>query len=581
MNDLQHQPDPQAEKVAKLQAAVAKKAERKKRGGLSRTIKLRIYPSEEQAAQINKTIGCIRHLWNTVWLPIVTEAEKARRLYVETHCADDADDKTRIAAWREAYKLHPDPNSTAINRAYMHVRDNDPDRIWIKESVLTPITRAGISFAEAVKASRGLTKAYKPRKKRAGKVRPKARPNDIHAGLEWQLQGKSELELGGKPLRSVVDTETHSVILPTIGVVHYRDRGKQLRAYLKAGVEACEITVKRDGPHYYACIAVRGLQPLSEHPHTGQAVGIDMGVTQPLATSDGEFVTHHQDIAIKAHLERLEYLKIRVRRKYSRQLLAAAKRAGALTETGAFKKGVKIEHSNRMQRTQKRLAKIDRHNRNYRADWQRYAALRLVRESEIIVVEALTIRNMTASAAGTVEKPGRGVRAKAGLNRAILGRGWGTMRQRLKSKAEEFGGEIIEVNPAYTSQTCPECDHVEKGNRKTQAKFACTLCGYKEHADVVGAINILKRGMTTGAPPVAGRGGFAPSTLADASDAERAREPSNKSSREPVVSSKNTAGSRGAKSYHANKGLREATEAPTERAHSPPATKNGGSRSGG
>jgi hypothetical protein len=139
------------------------------------------------------------------------------------------------------------------------------------------------------------------------------------------------------------------------------------------------------------------------------------------------------------------------------------------------------------------------------------------------------------------------VRAKAGLNRAILARGWGTMRQRLKTKAEEFGGQLREIDPAYTSQTCPSCGHVSRGNRKTQAQFACT-CGFREHADIVGATNILARGLSAGAPPAAGRRGLATGAVPSGLDADRAVEASNKSSREPQVSRKGAPGPRGAKS---------------------------------
>lgn len=52
---------------------------------------------------------------------------------------------------------------------------------------------------------------------------------------------------------------------------------------------------------------------------------------------------------------------------------------------------------------------------------------------------------------------------------------------------------LLTVPPEYTSQTCPYYEYVSKDNRKTQAQFECVGCGYKNHADVVGAINILER----------------------------------------------------------------------------------------
>lgn len=48
------------------------------------------------------------------------------------------------------------------------------------------------------------------------------------------------------------------------------------------------------------------------------------------------------------------------------------------------------------------------------------------------------------------------------------------------------------VNPAYTSQECPSCGHVERGNR-SGVRFKCRVCGRKAHADWVGARNILRR----------------------------------------------------------------------------------------
>ena len=119
-----------------------------------------------------------------------------------------------------------------------------------------------------------------------------------------------------------------------------------------------------------------------------------------------------------------------------------------------------LKNSNRMRRALERLNKIERQIVGYRADWQRKEALGIARRSEIIVVERLMIQNMMRPATGAVGKLGRNVRAKARLNRAILTRGWGSMRTRLKTKAEEFCGRLVEVDPRYTSQECPKCGHV-------------------------------------------------------------------------------------------------------------------------
>jgi putative transposase len=90
-----------------------------------------------------------------------------------------------------------------------------------------------------------------------------------------------------------------------------------------------------------------------------------------------------------------------------------------------------------------------------------------------------------------------GSAAKAGLNKSILDAGWGVFLTILTSKAESADREVIAVNPANTSRTCPapECGHLAKENRLTQADFVCVICGYTANADVVGALNVKRIGL--------------------------------------------------------------------------------------
>jgi len=102
-------------------------------------------------------------------------------------------------------------------------------------------------------------------------------------------------------------------------------------------------------------------------------------------------------------------------------------------------------------------------------------------------VEDLNIRNMSRSAKGTAERPGRNVRAKTGLNRGISRSGWGLLVRRLEDKAP---GRVEKVPAAYTSQRCSACGHVDGRSRESQARFRCTACGYAGNADVNAARNI-------------------------------------------------------------------------------------------
>ncbi|MGW1749922.1 hypothetical protein ACWCRD_30770 [Streptomyces sp. NPDC002092] len=78
----------------------------------------------------------------------------------------------------------------------------------------------------------------------------------------------------------------------------------------------------------------------------------------------------------------------------------------------------------------------------------------LARTCDLVRFEKLNIKNMTASAKGTVEQSGKNVRQKAGLNRAILAQGWGLLRQRTQDKAP---GRVEDVPAPFTSLRCSAC----------------------------------------------------------------------------------------------------------------------------
>lgn len=119
----------------------------------------------------------------------------------------------------------------------------------------------------------------------------------------------------------------------------------------------------------------------------------------------------------------------------------------------------------------------------------------ICKNQAIIVVEDLRIKNMSKSSKGNSEKHGKKVAQKSGLNKAILDQGWGMFVSMMEYKQNWNGGLVLKINPQYTSQTCPCCNHISKENRKTQSQFVCIECGYTENADLVGAINIREKGI--------------------------------------------------------------------------------------
>ena len=171
--------------------------------------------------------------------------------------------------------------------------------------------------------------------------------------------------------------------------------------------------------------------------------------------------------------------------------------------------------SNRGRHLNGQLRKLHRKRRRQRDDSTHQASRRLAEAAHTVVVEDLPVKAMTASAKGSVAEPGRNVRQKAGLNRAILQSNWSQLERKLAYKV----GALVKVDPAYTSQTCAVCGHVHRDNRPSQGVFLCGACGFCAHADHNAAINILVRAglpsrarSARGAGASARRGAFPPGT---------------------------------------------------------------------
>jgi putative transposase len=122
--------------------------------------------------------------------------------------------------------------------------------------------------------------------------------------------------------------------------------------------------------------------------------------------------------------------------------------------------------------------------RNRRGDFCAQTASTLASRNAVVVLEDLRTRSMTASAAGTIDQPGRSVQQKSGLNRAILDKGRHMLELALRNAARTTGTTVVLADPAYTSQTCHACRHVDPENRQSQAVFECTSCGHQDHAGV-------------------------------------------------------------------------------------------------
>ena len=255
-----------------------------------------------------------------------------------------------------------------------------------------------------------------------------------------------------------IDAGNSRIRLPKLGWLRYRKSREILGA-------AKNITVSCVAGKWYASIQTEREVEQPVHPSTS-IVGLDAGVTLFATLSDG---TMFEPVnAFRKNAAKLA--------RYQRCLSR------------------KTKFSNNWKKQKQKISRLHQRVAHARNDFLHKTSTLISKNHAMIVIEDLKIVNMSKSAAGTVETPGRNVKAKSGLNKSILDQGWGEFRRQLEYKQAWRGGEVLAINPRNTSRTCPACGHVSAENRKTQSRFECVECGYAENADLNAAINILRAG---------------------------------------------------------------------------------------
>lgn len=255
-----------------------------------------------------------------------------------------------------------------------------------------------------------------------------------------------------------VKLEGRRVYLPKIGWVGFF-KSREIPGPIR------QATVTREADGWYVSFQVEVEIP-DPVPILGPAIGLDRGVDVFAATSEGELIAPVN--ALKKALAKLA----RLQRKLARQK----------------------RFSSNWRKTVRRMARLHQKTARARRDFLHKLSTRLSKSHAVIALEELNVRNMARSARGTPENPGRNVRAKSGLNRAILDQGWGMFEHILEYKLGACGGHLVRVPAPGSSQTCAICGHQDPASR-TRDLFRCVRCGHTDHADVNAAKVILQRAL--------------------------------------------------------------------------------------
>ena len=380
---------------------------------IHKAFRFRIYPSPEQIARMGQWEGALRFLWNVAL---------EQRLMGLARCGDD---KRYVTAFDQIKEL-------------TELRAELP---WLAD---VPRNVCAQLLVE-------LDKAWQRCFKRLGK-RPR-----------WKRKGKGSLGLC-EPHPKTWRLDGKTLRFPKLGnipiVVHRAVEGKP---------KTCTITY--EGSQWFASISCE-IEIADPAPRTEPVVGIDRGVANLLADSDGNLIPNPK------------YLDRTLKR------LAHAQRVVSRRKKG----------SKNREKAKVRVATLHRKVRRQREHTLHTLSARYAKSHGTVVVEDLKIQNMVRSAKGTVDEPGANVSAKSGLNRSILDAGWGQLVSMLRYKLAWSGGNLVEVPAAYSSQTCSACGAVDAASRPSQSVFRCTCCGYSDHADLNASKVLKTRANRSGLP---------------------------------------------------------------------------------
>ena len=248
----------------------------------------------------------------------------------------------------------------------------------------------------------------------------------------------------------------------------------RLRGKHRFGPEAKpnDLTITRKNGEWLASVTLRVPEPAcarerTDHKHRG----VDFGLTDWATFDDGETIENPRWM-----LDELPKL-------------AALQRARAKKKRGSV----------RYKRLSRHTARLHERIANLRREFVHQATTKLVRTCAVIATEELALKNMSRSARGSVETPGRRVRQKAGLNREILSAAFGMAHQMLSYKAAEAGTRLHLANTRQLkpSQRCAKC-WATVPKTLAQRVHVCPHCGHTAPRDQNSASVVLIDAHTPG-----------------------------------------------------------------------------------
>ena len=345
------------------------------------------------------------------------------------------------AHWIDAYHRGEDVGFYAQAKEFTQIRKADPD-FWGEIS-------RGVGLG--VLMHFGRARSHYLKRARAGKKPELPQYKNIHRYRTISVfePTKFSLKSAGKNMKLYIKG------LPTI----YFKPNNELPddEFLKC------VHITRYPTGYY--VGLRYCEKVKPSEPTRQIIGIDMGVSNRMALSDGTYIR-------SAHVDRKK--DKRLHRKLSRAEIGSKSHAKKRLQLARERHRMRVRHRNLCHRITSKI----------------------VSEHDLVCIEDLPVQNISRSGKN---------KGKRTLNRRVRDQMWGTLRTQMTYKSMWAGKKLIAVNPHKTSQKCSQCGNIEKSSRK-HGTYRCSVCKLSINIDTNAAINILRLGLASqgraGRPPV-------------------------------------------------------------------------------
>jgi putative transposase len=403
-----------------------------------------IVPNSEIERQLNKIVGSCRFVWNKA-LALVKQDDDDYRTMVQMSKMNggDAEGITTF------FKFNPYNQLSAM----LTVWKQQPDTEFLKEAYSKSLQIVLEELGQAVAEAKSKTnpKRYPVFKKRG-----------VKDSFSWNGAIKH-------------DIENSRIFVPKVGYIQY-NKSREVLGAVK------NVTISKQLGYWY--ISLQTERPLSqvnpEWVNVDKVIGIDVGIAKAVSASDAISFEYQGQQVTSNQLDSINPL-----REHQTKLARLQKDLAR-----------KTKFSRNWHKQKNKISKLHSKIANIRNDFVHKVTTAISKSYAYVTVEALKVKNMSKSAKGTAAKHGKMVKQKAGLNKSILDQGWGMFRQFLAYKLKyNYGTELIEVNPQYTSQKCSSCGHIHADNRKNQASFKCVQCGLSMNADLNASLNIKAAGL--------------------------------------------------------------------------------------